>query len=49
MQRYFLLVELARIFFITFNIALLHKYPITQTILNAVTLLIYDYNLICYC
>ena len=49
MQRYFLLVELARIFFITLNIVLLHKYPITQSIFNLIVILIYDYNLICYC
>ena len=49
MQRYFLLVELARIFFITLNIVLLYKYPLTQSILNVIVLVIYDYNLIRYC
>ena len=48
MQRYFLLVDLARIFFLTFNIVLLHSYPITQSILNFVVLVLYDYNLIRY-
>ena len=48
MQRYFLLVELARIFLITLNIVLLYKYPLTQSILNVIVLVIYDYNLIRY-
>ena len=48
MQRYFLLVELGRIFLITLNIVLLYKYPLTQSILNVIVLLIYDFNLIRY-
>ena len=49
MQRYFLLVELARIFSLTLNTVSLHNYPITQSILNVLIFLIYDYNLIRYC
>ena len=43
------MVELARIFFLTLNIVLLHSYPITQSTLNVFILVIYDYNLMRYC
>ena len=42
------MLELYRIFFLTFNIVLLYKYPILQSLLNLMVLLIYDYNLIRY-
>eukprot|EP00828_Plagiopyla_frontata_P007102 TRINITY_DN1326_c0_g1_i3.p1 TRINITY_DN1326_c0_g1~~TRINITY_DN1326_c0_g1_i3.p1 ORF type:complete len:398 (+),score=29.29 TRINITY_DN1326_c0_g1_i3:828-2021(+) len=47
-QRYFLLIELGRIFILTFNIVVFYRTPIVQSILNFMTLAIYDYFLAFY-
>ena len=44
-----MLVELARIFLLTFDIVILYKFPILQSIINLFVLLIYDFNLVRYC